>query len=310
MHTGLNAFADEEPFLIRRIKYRLQLIESLEAHHGGTFYGLATSGSELAGDDALMGHLQTSHLVAHCLSVSLDALRTSRFVLQDPKVDGGLRIPMIGHYAILRTAVEAAALAVWLMRPDDRTARLTRSLQARWDDIIHDDQMVHVLTGPLEGDSKQETSTKQHQRRENALRVRRLKNDLRQFAKAAQIPEEDFNRGLAGFGPIIADASMQLGVKSTHARGAWHFVSGLTHPSVSRSLLASKVETPTGDEGDVVHARFIADPQSVKLALDSAFLMHISALSLAARRGSNPSLEWSPGSEDPLPPRRSQKSNG
>ena len=201
VHTGLNAFADEEPFLIRRIKYRLQLIESLEAHHGGTFYGLATSGSELAGDDALMGHLQTSHLVAHCLSVSLDALRTSRFVLQDPKVDGGLRIPMIGHYAILRTAVEAAALAVWLMRPDDRTARLTRSLQARWDDIIHDDQMVHVLTGPLEGDSKQETSTKQHQRRENALRVRRLKNDLRQFAKAAQIPEEDFNRGLAGFGP-------------------------------------------------------------------------------------------------------------
>ena len=96
-----------------RLWHRLKLIEALESHQGGRYFDLAIEGSDLAADDELMGYMQTSHLIGHCLSISLDALRAARFIMEDPASPRRIRLPMIAQYSVLRTSVEAAGLAVW-----------------------------------------------------------------------------------------------------------------------------------------------------------------------------------------------------
>ncbi|OAN30832.1 hypothetical protein A4X17_04545 [Plantibacter sp. H53] len=273
--------------VVRSLVERLQLIEELEQHLEGKYFDLALPGSELAADDALMGYLQTSHLVGHCLSVSLDALRTARLVLQDPHVDGGLRLPMIGQFAVLRTSSEAAALATWLLQPDDRVERLSRSLQARMDDVIHDDQLATVNTGSLPDDAKDLVSRHQRHRRENTKKVRERKAHLRSLAATAGVEESVVLPGLPGFGPIVAQASDEIGIRSTVARGTWQMISGLTHPSASRTMMLSAVDFHDETSN---RALITADPAVIVHAIDAAFQFHVAALRLASVRGGNATM--------------------
>ncbi|KJL33432.1 hypothetical protein [Microbacterium azadirachtae] len=282
-----------------RIRYQLRLIESIAQQAESGHFDLAAPGSELATDDALLGGHQTSHLVGHCLSVSQDALSTAKLILLDPITDG-LRIPVVGQFPVLRTSIESASLAIWLLAPDEQRERLCRSLRARMDEIHHEDHLVTVLTEAEEGDTKAKTAEKQKHRRENTKRSRAQKKRLRDHATDSGIGLEDINRGLPGFGPIVRASSELVGISGNHTQGMWAFISGLTHPSVKRSIAASDIERLA--DGEVFAAKFTANLASVVMALDAAIAAHLTALRLLARRGGRPELAWSPGAEFPLPP--------
>lgn len=282
-----------------RLSQRLDLVRALENHQEGKHFDLARPGSELDLDDEIMAPYQTSHLVGHCLSVSLDALRTTRWVLQDPDNPTRLRLPMIGAYSTIRTAVESAALAVWLLQSPSRETRLVRSLQARWDDIIHDDQLVQAMTESLENETKAAVSEKQRARRANSKQVREGKRIYRDIARGQNISENDFNRGLPGFGPIIGDAAADIKIPRNFARGSWHLISGLTHPSASRTMTASRVSYSEND-GDILQAEFTANTAMVNQSLESAILFRIAALRLVGARGMNPDVPFKQVGQMPL----------
>lgn len=177
-----------DEFATQRIAYRLMLIEQLEQHMGGQFFDIAAPASELAIDDDVVQPFNTSHYVAHCLGLGLDAFRTPRFVLQDPSNENALRVPMAGCYPLTRTALEAAAVAVFLLQPDDRTERLTRSLQVRWSDAQFDSQLLIASTIGWDQDDKAGRAMKSKVRKVNTQRHRQRKNQLREIADAAGIP--------------------------------------------------------------------------------------------------------------------------
>ncbi|NUJ88336.1 hypothetical protein HOW07_09975 [Plantibacter sp. MCCC 1A11337] len=274
---------------VQALVRQLSLIEELECHRDGRHFDLALPASDLAGDDAFMDYLQTSHLVGNCLSVSLDALRTVRLVLLDPHVQGGLRLPMVAQYAILRTATEAAALATWLLQSHDRGERVGRSLQVRMDDVLRDDQLATVITDSLPGDSKAVVAEHQRHRRENARQIRERKAHLRALAAVAGIDVTVFQRGLPGFGPIIAQASSEIGSRSTVARATWQMISGLTHPSASRTMTLSAVDFQDDTSN---RALFTADPAVIVHATDAALRFHLAALRLASVRGGNAAVAF------------------
>ncbi|WP_426624487.1 hypothetical protein ACPPVW_18350 [Leifsonia sp. McL0607] len=281
------------------LQYQLLLIDSITRHAGVGRHDLVVAGSELATDDSLLGGHPTSHLVGHCLSVSIDALQTVHLILTDSST-GGLRVPVMGQYPVLRTSIESASLAVWLLAPDVREERVWRSLSARIDEIHHDDHLVTVLTEAEPTDTKSELAAKQKQRRENSAESRKQKRRIREYAASAGVPMEGINPGLPGFGPIVRDSGETMGRSGIHTQGIWCYISGLTHPSVKRSVAASDIERLAA--GDGLAARFTANLPSVVMAVDAAISAHIAALKLLARRGSIAEIEWFPGPGFPLPP--------
>lgn len=289
---------------LQLLAHRLALADELVKHNDGEHFDLAAPGSELAGDDEQLKPFQGSHYVAHCLSVSIDALRTARLVTVDPAKPTTVRLPMIGLYPLLRTAHEAAALATWLLAPDDRPTRLTRALQVRWSDVDYDNRMVLVGTEASAADDKLEVSRKQKLRRENARAVSVRRKRLRDLADKLGVTRGDLEAGRPGFGEILASVAPVVGLAPGTVRGAWHMVSGLTHPSVSRTLGLSVAEVldHAGPDDETARVQFTASVPVVSHALEAAMVMHWTALDLVARRGGKDSFCWIAGPETPLPP--------
>lgn len=288
---------------VQRLAHRLMIVRALETHLEGRHWHLATPGSELAADDALTSPLQASHLVGHCLAVGLDCLRSARMLLTDPDNENVIRLPLTGQYPVLRAAAEAGALAVWVLQPDDSHERVSRALRARWTDIVQDDQMIIATMEEAPGDEKAEVGRKNKIKRANAQRVRGLKARLRDVAARAKVDMEIVRQGLPGFGPIISDAAGSTGIQPNIAVGMWRLVSGLSHPSASRSMSMSAMRSVDDDPASpVVNAELTARPEIVNTAIEAAWNFHSTALDLAARRGGRDELRFRFPEGFPLPP--------
>jgi hypothetical protein len=274
-----------------RIPQQLALIAALEKRADERpYWDLARPGSALSDDDEKLRPFQLSHLIGHCLASSIDALRTARMVMQVEAEPGKLRMPMMGIYPLVRAATESGALAVWLLQSDDPRERLLRGLMSRFSDVLHDDQAARIMLEAQPDEDKSAASLRMKGLRENAKSVRAKKIILRNLASQHDIEFDQFRTGHPGFGPIVAAAADSLGLSSSMTRGTWHALSGLSHPSVSRSMMMSELVSH-GEKADVVSAKFTARPSVVGLGLDSGTAMHITALRLTAERGGDKTLE-------------------
>jgi hypothetical protein len=287
---------------IQLLAHRLQLLESVVAHNEGTHFDLAQPGSELADDDAVLAPVQLSHLVGFCLSLTIDMFRAVHTLLwREPK--RSIELPMAAQYPLLRTAAESAALAVWLLAPQDPSERRVRALKARWEDVTQDNQLALALTAPTGSDSKEQLKADQKSRQRNAKQVGEKKRLLLKVAQTAGVPKEQFMNGLPGFGPIVEEAGKQEGLRGTHAVAQWRLISGMTHPSASRSLAASSMEE-LKDLGDgTLQALFTADPRVTILSIEAAFSHYLEATRLTALRGGNSGVAFSLPKGFPVPPR-------
>jgi len=274
-----------------RIPRQLALIKALEKRaEERPYWDLARPGSALSDDDHKLRPFQLSHLIGHCLASSIDALRTARMVMQVEAEPGKLRMPMMGIYPLVRAATESGALAVWLLQSDDPRERILRGLMSRFSDVLHDDQAARIMLEEQQAESKNATSLRMKGLRDNTNSVRAKKLLLRKIATQNDIKFDQFRSGHPGFGPIVAAAADSLGLPSSTTRGTWHALSGLSHPSVSRSMMMSQLVSH-GEKADVVSANFTARPSVVGLGLDSGTAMHITALRLTAERGGDKTLE-------------------
>lgn len=293
---------DTDPLVNERLLHRLLLIEAAEVHAEGEHWDLAAPESELAQDDARTKPFQTSHYVGHCLAYALDCLRTTRILLRVPGEERSIRLPQAGHYPALRSAMESGALAVWLLSPDDPDERVTRNLRARWNDVIQDSLAISALVSVNPADAKEVRSTKSKHLRLNTQNVRVKKSRLREVIDAAGASRADVEEGLPGFGPIVKEAATETGVDPNHQYGMWRIVSGLTHPSASRSLAMSAVEELGESAEGIIRAQFTASPSMTTTAIDAALMLYWTALELTAKRGARAEVKFSAPPGLRLPP--------
>jgi hypothetical protein len=283
-----------------RLAWHILVLHSLEeAADQRLETGIARPESDLAKDDEATAPYQTSHLVAHSVAVASDALRTARMLLDD---QGSIRVPWIGLYPVLRTVMEASALATWLLAPSERATRIERTLGTRWSDIIHDDQAVIVSMTSEPSDDARTRAAKSKLLRENARFIRDKKRKLRDHARQCDV-ELDLRNGRPGFGPILEAAAVEIDMPRGQVRGVWHFVSGLAHPSLSRSLTMSALQIVGRNEDGTMNAHMSANLNSVTMAIDAAVLGYKTALDLIETRGGYNDIAWRPGTSFPLPPR-------
>jgi hypothetical protein len=273
-----------------RLPVQLAMIAKLENHaETRKHWDLALPGSELDEDDKCLRPYQSSHLIGHCLAVALDAMRSTRLIMQKDESFRSLRLPLIGVFPVLRAATEAGALAIWLLQPEDVPTRLLRSLQTRWDDIQHDDRAAIALLASDPDDTKTDLAAKNKARKQNTHHVRSLRAQLLEVSTRNNVPKEHLRRGLPGFGPLTEAAATSLNMRGSHTRGAWHMLSGLSHPSASRTALMSSMAIE-GETGTSIRGFFTAKPSVVGLALDSAIQMYLGAQELVAEKGGDKSV--------------------
>jgi hypothetical protein len=151
------------------------------------------------------------------------------------------------------------------------------------------------------GGSREENAAMNKLLKENSHDVRAKKNALRAVAARLGVTIDE-RQGQPGFGPVLADIAPSVDLPAGQLRGTWHFISGLTHPSVSRSIALSDVSRLTASVDGVYTARMTANSVTVAWAIDASLVAYKTALSLLEDRSGISGIRWpQPGTIDLAP---------
>lgn len=99
------------------------------------------AGSALAGDDAAAAPLHLSHAAWFAWTLAVDQLDAVRVLLEDAR-----RTQPWAHHTLLRSALENAATALWLLAPPTRDERVRRRLKLAGIDV-HESARAQDLSG-------------------------------------------------------------------------------------------------------------------------------------------------------------------
>lgn len=252
--------------------------EEITAHHD-----LAAPGSDLAADDKASAPFQTSHLVAHCLSVTSDHYRAVRTLLASDDPAYAVKLSMVAHYPLLRSAVESSAMALWLLRPEDPRDRLIRLLRARWAEFQYERDIYMAMSEEDPDDDKEELRRKQKVRRDNAPKHSARMKSLRAVAQRSAVERAEFEQ-FPRMGPLVRDAALATKLRPSSAASVWQLLSSVTHPSVRGVMAMSDLEV-VDNGGDVLHASITTKPAALSAMLVCSLALTTAAYRLTERRG-------------------------
>ncbi|WP_316318492.1 hypothetical protein [Clavibacter michiganensis] len=269
-----------------RIARNLILLEDIAEHAPKAIpINLVNSGSVLTLDDEALAPYQLSPVVSNCLTTARDVLATTRVVLDD---DGAIRVPLVGLYPLLRSALESSALCIWLLSPDEPAIRYARAISVRWTDIVHDHNINEDVIAAYEEHDAEARSHKASAVRQNAKQTERKKTQLKRVA--ARLGIQIVKR--PGFGPIVGDAGSVVELHEGNLRGAYGILSGLTHPSLSGTMRMSNVTRGESNGNGRLVVNMSANLQTVAFAIDAALVMYMEATSLLEKRVAITGIRW------------------
>jgi hypothetical protein len=105
-------------------------------------------GSSLAGDARRIPALQVAHAAWSAFADGGDHLDALRTLL----VDTEAALPIYAPFALVRSAIENAATAVWLLEPQRRGERLRRRLKLAHHEVWESGQALKLLPAAFAGD--------------------------------------------------------------------------------------------------------------------------------------------------------------
>jgi len=218
-------------------------------------------GSQMAGDrDAAQDLINLPRLCQHYVHGSIEFIKTLHRIL--PTKSGRVEIPRYSAYPLIRGVIEHSAQAAWILGGSDRRERFVRLLQAQKSDMIYDRRYLDSTSSPshLRDDDTAETRSgiNQLQREAKASWDRRMAK-LVEIADTFGINKSEFDRGISGgYEGIVYQATYEAQRRDgahteneshwtgRYAASVWMFISGLTHPSVSRAWANAPGDQPNG----------------------------------------------------------------
>jgi hypothetical protein len=185
-----------------------------------------TPRSPMRADDERLDPHQISHAVWHSLSHGVDHLNCLRTLLRDVRV-----IHMYAPYSLVRSALENASAAVWMLQPARRPDRIVRRLRFAAADISNGEAAKRLAgqVGP----------------RTKAERLDRV----REIAQRTGIdPAEAMSK--VGYGEIVQAAGGALGAGADVIFFCWKLCSGIAHGDFwTTPNAAQMVELPGAPAG-------------------------------------------------------------
>ncbi|MGW9185520.1 hypothetical protein [Agromyces sp. NPDC055661] len=100
---------------------------------------IVESASSLAIDDQFAYPLRLASSTQLALGSAIDHLRTIRLVVESGAM------PWVALFSMMRSALETAAITIWLLESDDRNVRLLRLMQSEWQEVGDGINMVQNL---------------------------------------------------------------------------------------------------------------------------------------------------------------------
>lgn len=217
-------------------------------------------GSDLFLDDTATAWMQSSHVITAALTMATDNIRAVGEMLRPAD---RLQVPLYAHYPVLRSILEASALAKWLLVPEDPTERISRALRTRYSDAVEDDSLKkeeRALFAAMDNGPGADAIAVEQERAKG--RHARDVAKIRSIADAHEIPWAQIKPGRAPWIHIIRavctidEAPGLVRVPGNYAAHLWKVMSGLSHPSLSRAVNHSDTTRLPGHSPDgIFHAQ-------------------------------------------------------
>ncbi|SIK94712.1 Uncharacterised protein [Mycobacteroides abscessus subsp. abscessus] len=279
----------------------IQMLRTLPTIIGAAPTPIMDSSQMAADRDAARGLLDLPMQCHNYLAGSADFLKGFyRIMRPRPNI---LEIPRFAAYPLARGVIESSGQTVWVLSPAKQRDRFVRLLQLEKAEADQDRKYIKTATALHDNDT--------HEKRSEIAKVQANANDARHLrlkrldeaASALGIDRKEFEGGLPGgydavIGQALADSheydsdDQTIGTESywTGRFGAsvWTFISGLSHPSMSRGWAGSIHELGKIGADGYREVKTSANPMIIRDALAVALRLHMRALRLWAQACSAP----------------------
>jgi len=229
------------------------------------------------------------NLCQHYISGANDFLATLEQIL--PVESGEVFVPRYSAYPLLRGVIESSGQAAWVLGPSDQRERFVRLLRIQKAELDYDRRYVAatVSTSAFHKDDTREMRSQLNKLQRGAKESReRQMNRLLDIASMLKINKREFEHGLnpGGYESLIYQTYLEahladgnLSENECHwlgryAASVWLFISGLSHPSVSRAWANADGGRP---DGTLVAVETAANPLIVRNTLIVALRLQMRA---------------------------------
>ena len=216
-------------------------------------------GSELAEDDHALNPYQLSHAVTSAINIAADHLEAFRALLVDAH-----RTHPWAHHTLLRSAVENASSAIWLVGPDDPVERRYRRLRLAAHDAWEsgEAQKIHGLAAP----SGRSAAT------------------IRQRIREMAPDDRDPLAGYFSYKSVVRDAATYAQQEADVLELLWRAESGLAHGRQWASIVMLTKETSPSSEDGVLQVLMTVSVEKLMPAAATALNLVRTAQALYAKR--------------------------
>jgi hypothetical protein len=175
---------------------------------------------------------------------------------------GRVQIPRYSAYPLIRGVIEHSAQAAWILGASDRRERFVRLLQVQKSEMNYDRRYLDSTSSTIhlrDDDTAETRSVANHLQREARAAWDGKMARLLEIARVFGIEKSEFEQGVrGGYEGIVyqafyeaqrrngADTDNVSHWTARYAASVWMFISGLTHPSVSRAWANARGDKPDG----------------------------------------------------------------
>jgi hypothetical protein len=223
-------------------------------------------GSSLAGDAQRSPALQVAHAAWTAFTDSVDHLAALRTLLVETEAP----LPVHAPFTLVRSAIENAATAVWLLAPQRRSERLRRRLKLAHHEVWESGQALKLLPAEFAGDRS----------------VQEIQADIRALAVQLGLDPDDV-AGRFSYEKVIWTAGEATGVGGDRSVLVWRVGSGIAHGrDWARRMSARHLQVITED--DLISTQLTTDVGKVLSAAGYPFTFTNRALWLYEQRRRSP----------------------
>jgi hypothetical protein len=262
----------------------------------GAVPALISDGSRMAEDRAAAPDSLNLPVLCHnYLAGSADFLKGLYRVMR-PRPNT-LEMPRFAAYSLIRGVIESSGQTVWVLAPAERRERFRRLLQLEKAEMDYDRRYIKTATVLHDDDTHERRSQiNEMWRKAEEAREARWKR-LCDAAAVLGIDKSEFERGVqGGYEAVISQAIAESHERDLDGQAAgtdshwagrygasvWVFISGLSHPSVSRGWAGSLQEPGEIGPDGYMRVKTSANPVIIRDSLALGLRLHMRALRLWA----------------------------
>lgn len=262
--------------LLIKLQERLRAVPGLLNWWGRLSNTEPLSHSEMHLDDEFTSWSRISTASRYALDHASDNLRVLHGMLNERET-----LPFIATYPLVRSALEGAGLALWILGPRDPSERVRRHVMNRARELFEENSFRKEALASAR--SHRSELSFSHSAIDGAERERKTwyrthRDEIVANAWRIGMTDPTAGRSVVGFKRIVGEAHAIIDLPSAYGELIWSQVSGLTHPSLLRAVSTLNLSNSVDNDDGTIHVSMSSKVGTVFSAVVAALLLFKSAL--------------------------------